>query len=68
MRLGRASLSESLQNTLGSMLAVFEVSQREEFLTANEGFDSGLAPVDVGLTGGEVDQGDSAEKGPTAGA
>ena len=35
-----------------------------EFLTANEGFDSGLAPVDVGLTGGEVDQGDSAKKGP----
>ena len=63
-RLGRASLSESLQNTLGSMLAVFEVSQREEFLTASEGSDSGLAPVDVGLTGGEVDQGDSAEDGP----
>ena len=40
------------------------VSQREEFMTANEGFDSRLAPVDVGLTGGEVDQGDSAKKGP----
>ncbi len=35
-----------------------------EFLPANEGFNSGLAPVDVGLTGGEVDQGDSAKKGP----
>ena len=32
-------------------------------MTATEGFDSELAPVDVGLTRGEVDQGDSAEKG-----
>ena len=32
-------------------------------MTANEGFDSRLAPVDVGLTGGEVDQGEGVVRG-----